>query len=207
MKKPNDPSSAEASEGTQGGNVSATVATYWQQKASELEQQREERERINKQAGEEHEEFHRQQGYNREQCEALASMVKGEQALAKDDMTVTGYVPPPNFRQLGKVCGFTDLANAYEQVCTQRDDHARGEKEYCAAFDEARNKIINLRHDYAIVSTERNTLRTQRNDLLAALKRIAFEPQGEATASHAEVLRAVEGIARAAIAKAGGRAE
>lgn len=48
------------------------------------------------------------------------------------DSTVTGYVPPPNFRELGKVCSFSDLANAYESVCQiaevlkrQRDDFAQ----------------------------------------------------------------------------------
>lgn len=42
-------------------------------------------------------------------------------------------------------------------------------------------------------------------DMLEALKRIAYEPQGRSDASHADVLGAVEKIARAAIAKAEGR--
>jgi hypothetical protein len=41
-------------------------------------------------------------------------------------------------------------------------------------------------------------------ELLEALKRIAYEPQGKADASHAEVLKAVEKIAKQAIAKAEG---
>lgn len=42
-------------------------------------------------------------------------------------------------------------------------------------------------------------------DLLAALKRIAFEPFGPSDASHAEVLRDIEAFAKEAIAKAEGK--
>src|SRR4030095_313126 len=40
--------------------------------------------------------------------------------------------------------------------------------------------------------------------LAEALRRIAYEPQGAADASHAEVLRAVENIAREALAQSEG---
>lgn len=51
------------------------------------------------------------------------------------DLTVTGRVPPANFRQLGQVCGFTDLANAYEQVTAQRDELLAACKAAIALWD------------------------------------------------------------------------
>jgi len=48
-------------------------------------------------------------------------------------------------------------------------------------------------------------LRAVNAELLAGLKRIAFEPLGDAEATHAQALEMATDIARAAIARAEGR--